>query len=155
MIAGMIFKSVVFSSHYTTCPVTKTAPPDPLLPVSTAKLINLNVYLQRLRIMVSRSPIVVSLERAAKLCQKRQITNSNEKSALSFPPLVLPLSDPPLTPSSSDITGPSDNLTTNSNHRLHNILLITTSADIVPRMKTHASKNGDRQIASITVSEFP
>ena len=81
--------------------------------------------------MVSRYPIVASLERAAQLRQQRQTGAAKEHMDLSGPQIGPPHLDAAHTLSSPDIYGSSDNVPPSSKHRLNNFLPIATRAAIV------------------------
>ena len=105
--------------------------------------------------MVSGSPIVAFLERAAQLRQQGQTGAAKEQMDLSGPQMGQPHFDAAHSLSSPDISGSSDNVPPSSKHRLHNVLPIAKRAAIVYWMKKNVTDNGNKHIASRTVREFP
>lgn len=103
--------------------------------------------------MVSGSPIIASFARAARLRAERQ----NEAT----PQRPMETNEEQVSEAVSNSTNPND-LSNNSHilpirgaHRLHHVLPIATRAAIVSWMRSLVDENGDKNLASKTVRQFP
>lgn len=107
--------------------------------------------------MVSGSPILACMERAARRRQEEQ--NALEQSHLQETQQAIPSfndttadadrSSPPTAASNPSREGSKEK------HKVHHVLTIATRASIVKWMMTEAATNGERHIAAKSIRQFP